>query len=198
MKKKNFLKENYKKCWEFAIESRWFFVGALSIFAATFLIGFAYPAFFRAEIFKIIEELALSVQGKTTSELITFIFFNNLKASFMAMALGIFFAIFPIITAIINGYLIGFVSREVVAIEGISAMWRLAPHGIFELPAVIFAIGIGIKIGLSIISPSDTNKTTRKKLKHNFIEALRFFISVILPLLIIAAIIEGILIGLSV
>jgi len=183
---KNFFTKNYKKCWKFTQESRWFIVFSLGLFSLTFLIGFAFPVFFRAEIFAFIEELILKLEGKGVWELVIFIFLNNLQASFMAMMLGIFLGIFPIIVCVVNGYLLGFVAREAVVVEGILTMWRILPHGIFELPAVIFSIGIGIKIGLSGF---------KRKLKYNLKEGLRFFIFVVFPLLIIAAIIEGILVG---
>ena len=156
-----------------------------------FFVGFIYPFFFRQEIFGWIEKLILSLEGKGTFEIMGVIFFNNLKASFFAIVMGIGFAIIPLITVIANGYILGFVAREVAMREGIGTLWQLAPHGIFELPAILFSIGMGIKIGLDLF-----DKDFKKKLKHNYREALRFFVFVILPLLIIAGIIEGMLIGL--
>ena len=74
-------------------------------------------------------------------------------------------------------------------VHSIFILWRLLPHGIFELPAVIISIGIGIKIGLDI-----WKKDAKQRLKRNFKEAIRLFIFVILPLLLIAGIIEGVLV----
>jgi len=190
MKRRNFFVEQYSKCWKFFEESRWHIVFALSIFCLTFLIGFIYPQFFRAEIFSFIEELMAMLEGKGTIELIGIIFFNNFKASLFAIILGIGIGIFPLVTTIVNGYLLGFVSREAVSVGGISVLWQLAPHGIFELPAVIFSIGIGLKIGGDMFSGE-----VGKKLKHNFVEGLRFFGLVVFPLLLVAGIIEGLLIG---
>ena len=183
----NFFSKNYKKCWKFAQESRWFIVFTLGLFSLTFLIGFAFPVFFRMEIFAFIEELMLKLEGKGVWELVVFIFLNNLQASFMAMALGVFLGIFPITICVVNGDLLGFVAREAVAAEGILTMWRIFPHGIFELPAIIFSIGIGIKIGMSVFD---------RKLKYNFKEGLRIFVFVVFPLLVVAGVIEGLLVGL--
>ncbi len=94
MKKRGFFVENYRKCWKFGKESRWFFVFAGGLFALTFLIGFAYPVFFRAEIFEMIRELMLKFEGKSAVEMIFLIFLNNMWASFMAMVLGIFWVFF--------------------------------------------------------------------------------------------------------
>ena len=188
MNLKKFFVGNYKKCWEFLNESRWFMVFAVGIFALTFLIGFIFPIFFREEIFSFIAQMIEMLEGKSAVELVGLIFLNNMQASFMAMVLGIGIGIFPLITAVVNGYLLGFVLRETAAVGGIWVIWRLLPHGIFELPAIIFSIGIGMKIG------SDLFKEERDLLKYNFREGLRFFIFVVFPLLLVAGIIEGVLI----
>jgi stage II sporulation protein M len=133
-----------------------------------------------------------SLEGLSTIEIIGFILFNNIKASIFALLLGIGFGVFPIITGIVNGYLLGFVAREAAGIEGIGVLWRLAPHGIFELPAVLFSIGMGMKVGFTLFSVKK-----KKEFKRNIKESLRFFVFVVIPLLVIAAIIEGILVSLS-
>ena len=188
--KKNFCKENYSKCFNYFKEFKNQFLFSLIVFCLFFLIGFAYPAFFRSEIIAFIKELEALIDGKSALELIHFIFFNNLKASAFAMILGIALGIFPIIVAVTNGYLLGFVAHEAVAARGLLVMWRIFPHGIFELPAILFSIALGIKIGSSFFHDK---KITR--LKYNIKESIRFFISIIIPLLIIAGIIEGILVA---
>ncbi len=187
----SFLAYNYKKCWEFLREIRWYFFASLAIFVFFFLVGFAYPMFFREEIIDILSNLGSSIEGKDTASIITFIFFNNTQASFFAFASGIVIAIFPVLVLIFNGYLLGFVGNAVVAQEGLGELLKILPHGIFELPAIFFSTAIGIKIGVDMF-----RKDKGKMLKHNYSEGLRFFISVVIPLLIIAAIIEGVLIAL--
>jgi len=186
-RKKGFFRRNYGQVFKFFLESRWHMVFALGIFCLTFLIGFIYPYFFRYEILSFLEEMVWAIEGKSAGYIVSFLFFNNLKASFFAMILGVGLGIFPIITLIANGYLLGFVSREVSTIEGISILWRLVPHGIFELPAVILSVGIGMRIGFQMFKG-------KEKIKKNLIESLRFFVFVVFPLLLIAAIIEGVLI----
>lgn len=189
--KKNLFGENYSKCWKFFKECEWYFVFAFGVFAFLFLLGFAFPVFFRAEIFNFIKNLMLELEGKGILSLIWFIFINNIKASFFSMIFGIGLGIFPLIVSIVNGYLLGFVTREAVDVGGIFVIWRLFPHGIFELPAVILSIGIGMRIGMSLFE-----KNVKKRLKYNLMEGIRFFIFVVFPLLLIAGIIEGVLISL--
>jgi stage II sporulation protein M len=187
-----FLTRNYSKCYQFLRESSNFVIISLGIFCAFIILGFAFPIFFQDSIFAWIEKLMLELEGLGTLETIWFIFFNNIKASFFVIVLGVLIGIFPIITAIVNGYLLGFVARNVVESNGILVLWRLLPHGIFELPAIILSMGLGLKLGMNLFS-----KKGREKFRKDFVEALRFFVFVILPLLIIAGIIEGILIVLS-
>ena len=84
--------------------------------------------------------------GLSWIQLILFILFNNLKSSFFGLVFGIFFGIFPSLVAIFNGYVVGFVSNESVRQSGVLILWKLFPHGIFELPAVFISLGMGLKL----------------------------------------------------
>ena len=190
-KKENFCKRNYRACWNFLKESKNYVWFAVLIFLLFTIIGFVFPMFFQDKIFALLEELALKFEGLGVLETMGFIFLNNLRASFFAILLGLTFGIFPFLTGVINGYILGVVARHSVAQEGILVLWRLLPHGIFELPAVLISIGFGLKIGMGIFKE---RKDSWKSLKRNLKESFRFFIFVILPLLLIAGIIEGLLI----
>jgi stage II sporulation protein M len=104
----------------------------------------------------------------------------------LALIFGIVFGLFPLGTAIVNGYVAGFVANMSVAKKGIFVLWRLFPHGIFELPAVLISIGLGMRLGTILFR--------KASFKEEIIESARFFILIIVPLLIVAAVIEGILI----
>lgn len=169
-------------------EIKWYSVFAFSVFAIAFIVGFSYPVFFREEIRAFIEEMLKSLQGMSFFETALFIFYNNLRSAVFSIIFGLILGIYPIATALFNGYLLGFISRGAANSNGIHILWRIFPHGVFELPAVIFSIGIGIKIGFDFLRPDS------KPLRENFKDALKFFIIVILPLLLIAAIIETILV----
>jgi stage II sporulation protein M len=122
-------------------------------------------------------------------ELIGYIILNNARASFLAIALGFLAGIFPVLVVITNGYLLGFVARYTVNQQGALVLWKLLPHGVFELPAVIMSAGVGIYLGMNLVSG-------KKNLGKDFIDSIRFFIFIVIPLLIIAGIIEGTLIHL--
>ena len=127
------------------------------------------------------------MDGKNTIQIIATIFFNNAKVSIISILFGIGLGVIPLLVCISNGYILGFVARKVVDTSGALVLWQLFPHGIFEIPAIIISIGLGIQIGLKPKSKEDLKKIAK--------ESLRIFITIILPLLVIAAIIEGTLIG---
>ncbi len=188
-KKDNFFVRNYLACWNFLKKAEEHVVIAFAIFCAFVIIGFALPIWFNNEIFDLIRNMSEQFTGLSLFWTIIKIFFNNIQASFFAIFIGIGFGIFPLITAIINGYVVGFVSRYAVNQQGIFILWKLLPHGIFEIPAIILSIGIGFKLGLELFKPFK-----KMKFKYNFIEAMRFFAFVVFPLLLIAAVIEGFLV----
>ncbi len=189
--KKNAITENYRKSWKFIKESQNFIYVAVLIFFTFFLIGFLLPMpdFLYQQIVKFIEQLLQQTEGMSYSQLTSFIFFNNLHSSFFAMILGVFFGIFPMFVMVMNGYLVGVVSGLSVNAAGVFSLWKLLPHGIFELPAVFISAGLGLKIGSFI-----WQKKKIKALKEYFLNSLRVFVFIVIPLLIIAAIIEGTLI----
>lgn len=101
---------------------------------------------------KSIEQISQETMGLGPLELTGFIIFNNMKTALVGMMSGIYLGIYPILIILFNGYVIGFVGEKAVSNplnnEGIFILWRLLPHGIFEIPAILISIGLGIKAGL--------------------------------------------------
>lgn len=196
-KDKNFRKKiskEYKDSINYIKETKNFTFAIITIFIIFILIGFFIPAPLQIEeaITKFIQELLEKTKDMSQAELISFIFTNNLQSSFFGMIFGILFGIFPIITSIVNGYLLGYVASAVTNTESILSLWRILPHGIFELPAIFISLGLGLKISSFVFQ-----KEKIKSLKKYLIKSIKTFILIIIPLLIIAAIIEGILIYLA-
>ncbi|MCX6749337.1 MAG: stage II sporulation protein M [Candidatus Pacearchaeota archaeon] len=190
-KKSSFFKRGFQESWNYIKESRNFIYSIIFIFLLFALIGFFLPApaILEQKILEFIEELLKETQGMSSSELISFIFFNNLQSSFLGMIFGIFLGIFSVLTTLANGYVIGFVAAKTVESSGISVLWRLLPHGIFELPALFISLGLGLKLGSFVF-----RKKKLETLKQYLKESAKVFLFIIIPLLIIAAIIEGSLI----
>ena len=182
--------EQYKKSWETLRVSKNYIWFAVVVFLLFSIIGFVFPVFFVDEIMALLEKLALEFEGLGVFDTILKIFLNNLQASFFSVVLGVIFGLFPLGAVIVNGYVLGFVARMAVGAEGVFVLWRILPHGIFELPAVLISMGLGMWLGVSILKRG----ASWGGFKKNFIDAMRVFVFVVLPLLVVAGIIEGILV----
>lgn len=222
------LKEIYKSNLDYIFQCRYFILISLGIFLFFFLLGLFVPTpeFIEKEIFDLLRELSEKISGIHGIQLIFYIFFNNLFASLFGLILGIFFGIFSVTSSITNGYILGFVSALSVSVGGISSLWKLLPHGIFELPAIFISLGMGLSLGFpfvyryfkyhshkkenlailfgilfllpAIIITALIDKKLRayqtRDFKRRLNSSLSVFFFVIVPLLILAAVIEGLLI----
>lgn len=141
---------------------------------------------------KYLAEIINNTKDLSGLSLFWFILKNNTFTSFISLFLGIIISIVPIFNTITNGLIIGHVARIVTDSAGFTQLWRLLPHGIFELPAVFISIGLGIKLGTFLF-----RKHPFKTLKEYSYKSLLVFILIVIPLLIIAALIESLLIALA-
>ncbi|BAZ89404.1 hypothetical protein NIES932_08820 [Raphidiopsis curvata NIES-932] len=117
------------------------------------------------------------------------IMINNISVSFSAVAGGITGGLFTIYILVFNGLLIGSIATLVAENNLAYPFWAFVfPHGALELPAIFFAGGAGLLLGRGILFPG----------KYLRLEAIKYYSSLaaqlvfgIVPLLIIAGIIEG-------
>lgn len=188
MKKRKKKQTMFKESISYLKESMIYFWIIVGLFLFSALIGFMFPENF---VFfdELLKELAEKTKGLGHGELTWFIFQNNILSSFMGLVLGIFLGVFPLMGTLINGLLLGYVYAKASAVAGWGVIWMLVPHGIFELPAVFISLGLGLKLGMFIFT-----KNKKKELIERLVKSLKVFLLIVLPLLIIAAIIEGILI----
>ena len=200
--KTNFIARNFFESLKFVKDSRKYIYFAIWVFILFILIGllFPAPAFFDSYIIDILKELINKTSGLSLFELIGFIFRNNFLVSVISIILGVLFCFVPIIIGISNGYLLGYVFRTILVklglVSGGLSLWKILPHGIFELPAIMISLGIGIRLGVSFFSSLNDSpkKNSFKNFFESFILAVKTLFFLILPLLVIAAIIEGSLI----
>jgi stage II sporulation protein M len=178
----------YSECFKFIKSSKNYLLFTIAVFILFAVFGYfaKLPGEFESRLLAMLKEIAERFVGLNLFETIWKIFSNNLLVSLMALILGVFFGIFPILATISNGILVGFVARKAVDAEGILILWRLMPHGIFELPAVFISISLGIKLGFELMK--------KDSLKENFRNSIYVFVFIVVPLLAIAALIEGLLV----
>jgi stage II sporulation protein M len=176
----------YKSSWKFLKEIKKYFLIISLLFFGAALIGYLFPVFLVDFILDYIQQVIEQTQGMGFLELLGFILLNNISTAFFGVVLGVLIGIFPVFNAFLNGYVIGFVMNRIGAEIGFGGvLLRLIPHGIFEIPALIISLGLGLRLGMFILA-----KNKKKDLKYSFENALRVFLFVVVPLLIIAAIIE--------
>ncbi len=200
MKKKTKEWDGFKESRTYLGENKNYLYLVLILFLASIVSAliFSIPESLAEQIKQLLREIIEKTEGLGAIELIVYIFLNNLWVSLLGLFLGIFFCVIPVVLVITNGYVIGFVIKMMIEDlglqDGIISLWRLFPHGIFELPAVIISLAIGVKLGFSTIEA--LNKNSFKILRYEIKKAIRVLFRVIIPLLLVAAVIEGILIAL--
>ena len=116
------------------------------------------------------------------------IFLNNSIKSFLAVVLGIVFAIPPLFFIVSNGALLGIVIGAKSSEVGLAKVLLLIiPHGVIEIPALILSASYGVEVGLAAIKKLlgrdvDVSEVLVEKIKKYF--------KVVLPMLLVAALIE--------
>ncbi len=178
----------YKQSWNYIKESRNYIYSIIGVFVVFALIGYLVPPTPEVQdmIMEFLKDLIEKTQNLNQGELTAYIFWNNLQSAFTGLFFGIVLGFFSVIATMINGYVVGYVSKLAVGVEGLSVLWQLVPHGIFELPAVLVSLGLGSKLGSFIFQEKKI-----ESLKHFLWMSFLVFVLIVLPLLIIAAIIEG-------
>ena len=167
----------------------------ISFVVLLFILGWIFGSFFASYLGflnEFLERIVAQTQGMNGYQLGLFILQNNLNSSFWTVLLGSALGIIPILSTFFNGVVVGYVVESVSAIEGMgffSLVFMLLPHGVFELPAVFISFGMGLRLGLSLFS-----KNPLDDFGYRLGQSANVLLFVVLPLLIIAAIIETLLI----
>jgi len=118
------------------------------------------------------------------------IFLNNAFKTLLAILLGVILGIVPVIFLFANGIALGVAWSLSASTRGPwVSLLSLLPHGVLELPAVFLGTSIGLCIGFHVLrrlaGKSEINSRTE------LIQGLRYFCTVIVPLLFFAALVEA-------
>jgi stage II sporulation protein M len=117
------------------------------------------------------------------------IFLKNVTAMLISFIFSPLFCITPLLSLLSNGWLIGYVSTDVMKEASIGYLLAgILPHGIFEIPALIMAQAASLSFGVHIIVPI-IRKKKRKELVKNIKRDVKYLL-IALILLVPAAIIE--------
>ena len=126
-------------------------------------------------------ELAQELKAKNWLAMTAFILFKNAVAAVVAVYSGCLLGILPFIAALTNGMLLG----RAITLNPESA-WLILPHGLFELPAIWIAWGMGFWCAGWI-----RYKPRLERLRYRTGASLHLIWVIVLPLLAIAAAIEA-------
>lgn len=130
---------------------------ATIIFAIGAWIGYVFSHAFEAIIMDMLEQLLAIrelLEGKSVLSMAWFIFQNNAQAALIMVGMGTVLFFVPLFSLFANGLALGYV-LNISAVTGLSPLamfvYGILPHGILELPAILFAGGIGIFLGLRFL-----------------------------------------------
>ncbi len=123
-----------------------------------------------------------------------FLFFHNLRAVLIAAFFGLFsFGVLNVVLYMLNTSVIGVV-LGIFNLLGYSplpiALAGILPHGIFELPALILSCAILLRAGIVLVTPQ-AQRTIGEVLLDVVADWMRVMIGVVIPLLLIAALVES-------
>ncbi|RIX47848.1 stage II sporulation protein M [Paenibacillus nanensis] len=109
--------------------------------------------------------------GNNTLLMMLVIFLNNAIKSILIMYLGAFYGVIPFFFIVTNGMVIGYLLEAASNSTSPDALpvWEiivkgLLPHGIIEIPAIIFACAYGLKFGGLVFRASGSLVFARGKL----------------------------------
>ena len=163
------------------------------IFGASFFAGILAPVSIQKEANEAFKFIAEEFQGLSGGTLFFYILSHNLLASILILVSGVLVGIIPILAIGANGFLLGVLHRQAAEILGYSkAALEVLPHGVFESPALLIAASYGLWLGVMVVRRMRGKEST--PLRFHIRHALRQFLAIVFPLLIVAAAIETALI----
>ncbi len=184
-----YLKKNFRKAAMILYRHRRYAFAAFLAMALFAVLGFAFPDAFHDEQQKIFKDLVELTSGKGFFELAVIIILNNLRSALIGIILGIFFGVVPFLAVAVNGYFLGAVLNKAWSVKGLETLLLILPHGVFEIPALAIAFGLGLRFGLWF-----REKRKWRDVKRNFGDFMLVYFCIIVPLVVVAGIIESALI----
>jgi len=170
-----------------------FILIAFLIFVSTTIISFFYvqklPTGEIEIILKELQEITESIIKMPPFTQFLIIFLNNSLKTFLVIILGVIFGIFPFLFLFSNGLILGVtIYFAQTQIDWLTIFLLIFPHGIIEIPVIILASAIGLKLGK--ISFDKIFRKIKISIKAELIIAFKIFFKFLFPFLVLAAFIE--------
>jgi stage II sporulation protein M len=164
-----------------------------ALFAATFLGGMFAPLSVRQQVTDALQVVGEQYRDLAGGALFFYILIHNVMASLLLLASGLLYGIVPVLAVGSNGFVLGVLYSQEALVAGYSkAAMKVVPHGIFEIPALLFTASYGLWLGIRSIRRirGKEDAPLRGTVNHAF---ERYFV-VVFPLLVMAAAVETFLI----
>ena len=159
---------------------------AFLIFFFSLAVGYSVGNFSIMEAY--LESLPPGIEEYSLLQFLMFIIGNNVFNGFLWIILGYVFSFPSLYLNALNGFVIGSLSRTLILESSLSfVLVGLLPHGIVEVPTLLLCSAMGMGLGYSLIN----RLRGRGSLRVELMKAMRLFITRILPLIILAALIEA-------
>lgn len=191
------IKEQYKKTFHFiGKDMRWIVLGTVVIFIALIVLTDLFFMKHTDMMTQLLQEFQETLKDIAPDGTISapLLFLNNLKACLIAMATGLIpFLFIPVLVLGVNAAVMGAVA-SMYRMAGMSVvsmyLFGILPHGIFELPAILLSISMGLYLCYCLVKRICEGRYNRGIVKEALGNMLRTLLTLIIPLLAVAAVIE--------
>ena len=192
----------YKKALKYTFyDIRFYLLGVVGFFIAIIILS---ALFFRSNtdyMWQIINEFRKSIENMSdiSSVQAVQLFMNNTKVAGLCILLGFVpFLFLPALVLASNAAIMGAVAAMYASMgQSVTRMiiFGIMPHGFFELMALFISMAIGIHLCLTVTQRITERRITQGTVIPVIKNAALSFITICVPLLIIAAIIEAFVTG---
>ena len=191
------IKEQYKKTFHFiGKDMRWIVLGTVVIFIALIVLTDLFFMKHTDMMTQLLQEFQETLKDIAPDGTISapLLFLNNLKACLIAMATGLIpFLFIPVLVLGVNAVVMGAVA-SMYRMAGMSVvsmyLFGILPHGIFELPAILLSISMGLYLCYCLVKRICEGRYNRGIVKEALGNMMRTLLTLIIPLLAVAAVIE--------
>ena len=170
-----------------------YLLASLLLFGAGMAVGLMAVSYFPAlsdHVEATITTFVGAFSGMPRLKLAGAILLNNATKTLLAIVLGVMLGIVPMIFLFANGIALAVAWSLSSQNRGPwLALLSILPHGVIELPAVFLGTSIGLMIGSQALKRLTGKSET--PIGTELLQGLRYFCSVLLPLLLVAALVEA-------
>jgi len=172
---------------DYVWELRPLFLICLFLFVFSLVTSFYLGDTIPVELPKELQELLQYVENMGLPAIFLVILLNNVFNCFIFMVLGVVFSLPSVYFIVHNGFIVGRVAYSSSLSIGLPLTAALLiPHGVIEITAVVLSAAAGMHLGYQLIN----RLRGRGSLRAEFGKALRLFAWRIVPMLLLAAVVE--------